>query len=280
VQLIHFRQYLGPVALVVFGLAACSRDEVAPSVAEQDYRPETLLEAVLLRDPAAVDRFIKAGADVNEAEADGTTPLMRAVHGRSPEIAKRLIDSGAHVDARNRYGVTALYLAARNGDAATVRALLVAGLDANTSLPGGETALMTAARGGHTDVVGALLAGSTPVESLADLGAGNGSGGTESSGYAAADSAGYGGTARPAGTRNRADVNARERWYGHTALMSAAAAGHADVIRLLIEAGADVRAVDDEGATALSIARANGHAEAAAALVAAGAEAAPALQHP
>jgi ankyrin repeat protein len=278
VQLIHFRRYLGLLALIFFGLAACSRDEVAPSVAEQDYRPATLLEAVLLRDRAAVESFIAAGADVNAAEADGTTPLMRAVHGRSPQIAKLLIDSGAQVDARNRYGVTALYLAARNGDAATVRALLVAGLDANTSLPGGETALMTAARGGHTDVVGALLAGSSPVDSLADL-ANSDNRGSESSGYAPADNAGYGGTAHPARSRNRADVNARERWYGHTALMSAAAAGHADVIRLLIEAGADVLAVDDEGATALSIARANDHAEAAAALLAAGAE--PALpSHP
>jgi ankyrin repeat protein len=271
VHFVNIRRHLGLVTLLCVGLTACSRDEVAPSVAEQDYRPTTLLEAVLLRDRAAVEQFIAAGADVNAAEDDGTTPLMRAVHGRSPQIAKLLIDAGANVDARNRYGVSALYLAARNGDAATARALLAAGLDANTSLPGGETALMTAARGGHTDVVGVLLAGSSAVDSLADLAAGD-AGSTESSGYTAAENSGYGGTSRPTHKRNRADVNARERWYGHTALMSAAAAGHADVIRLLIEAGADVHAVDDEGATALSIARANGQDEAAAALVAAGAE--------
>ena len=250
------------------GLAACSREEPVPSAAG-DYQPSSLLEAVLLGNRSAVENFIALGADVNAPEEDGTTPLMRAVHGRFTDIAKRLIDSGANVAARNRYGVTALYLAARGGDAATTRELLVAGIDANTALPGGETALMTAARSGHTDVVGVLLTGSSAIESLADL-AGNAAV-TERSGYAPVESAGYGDTERRAIPRHRADVNAREQRYGDTALMWAAVAGHVDVVRLLIEAGADVRAVDDEGVTALHLARAKGHAEVAAALLAAGA---------
>lgn len=223
----------------------------------------------MLGNRPAVENFIALGADVNAVEEDGTTPLMRAVHGHFTDIAKRLIDSGANVAVRNRYGVTALYLAARGGDAATTRALLVAGMDANTALPGGETALMTAARSGHTDVVGVLLTGSSAIESLADLASNPAA--AERSGYAAAESAGYGDTERHAIHRKRADVNAREQRYGDTALMWAAVAGHADVVRLLIEAGADVRAVDDEGVTALHLARANGHTEVAAALLAAGA---------
>jgi ankyrin repeat protein len=39
-----------------------------------------------------------------------------------------------------------------------------------------------------------------------------------------------------------ADVNAREQWFGETALMWAAAENHPDVVQLLIEAGADVDA--------------------------------------
>jgi ankyrin repeat protein len=195
---------------------------------------------------------------------------MRAVHGRFPDIAKRLIDAGANVSARNRYGVTALYLAARGGDAATTRRLLAAGMDADTALPGGETALMTAARSGHTDVVGVLLTGSNAVDELADLAGGNPQV-AERSGYAS-EGPGYGNTERRPVHRNRADVNAREQRYGDTALMWAAVAGHVDVVRLLIEAGADVRMVDDEGVTALHLARANGHTEVAAALLAAGAD--------
>lgn len=253
------------VALLGLGLAACSRDGPVPAAG--DYQPASLLEAVLLGNRSAVENFIALGADVNATEEDGTTPLMRAVHGRYTDIAKRLIGSGANVAARNRYGVTALYLAARGGDAAITRELLVAGIDANTSLPGGESALMTAARSGHTDVVGVLLTGSNTLASLADLA---GSGAIERSSYAA-ESAGYGDTEGRAVQRNRADVNAREQRYGDTALMWAAVAGHVDVVRLLIEAGADVRAVDDEGVTALHLARAKGHTEVAAALLAAGA---------
>jgi ankyrin repeat protein len=268
VQRQQIRRHLCIVALVGLGLAACSRDEPTPPAAG-DYQPASLLEAVLLGNRSAVENFIALGADVNAAEEDGTTPLMRAVHGRFTDIAKRLIDSGADVTARNRYGVTALYLTARGGDATTTRALLVAGIDANTSLPGGETALMTAARSGHTDVVGVLLTGSNDVEALADLAGSTVA--TERSGYAAVENAGYGGTERRTIQRHRADVNAREQRYGDTALMWAAVAGHVDVVRLLIEAGADVRAVDDEGVTALHLARANGHTEVAAALLAAGA---------
>lgn len=252
------------------GLTACGREDVAP-VAAEEYQPASILEAVLLGNRLAVENFIALGADVNAAEDDGTTLLMRAVHGRFPGIVRRLIDAGANVSARNRYGVTALYLAARGGEATATRQLLSAGLDANTALPGGETALMTAARSGHTDVVGALLAGGNAVDSLADLASGNES----PAGYAATDSSGYGGNVRRPLQRNRADVNAREQRYGDTALMWAAAAGHVDVVRLLIEAGADVGAVDDEGVSALQLARTNGHAEVAAALIAAGASADP-----
>jgi ankyrin repeat protein len=265
----HVRRGLGIIGLVGLGLLACSREEPVPSASNEHYQPATLLEAVLLGDSPAVDHFVAAGEDVNAAEDDGTTLLMRAVHGRFPEIAKKLISAGADVSARNRYGVTALYLAARGGDAATTRRLLAAGMDADTALPGGETALMTAARSGHTDVVGVLLTGSNAVESLADLAGSNTT--TERSGYAS-DAPGYGSTERRAVHRNRADVNAREQRYGDTALMWAAVAGHVDVVRLLIEAGADVRAVDDEGVTALHLARANGHTEVAAALLAAGAD--------
>src|SRR2546425_1959295 len=51
------------------------------------------------------------------------------------------------------------------------------------------------------------------------------------------------GTAPSRSGRQGADVNAREATRGQTALMWAAAEGHADVIRALVGAGADMRAV-------------------------------------
>jgi ankyrin repeat protein len=203
------------------------------------------------------------GVDPNEPEADGTTPLMRAVHLRRAEIAQLLIAASADVDKANFYGVTPLYIAARAGDPAQTRLLLAAGANANAALPAGETVLMTAAKAGNADVVRALLTGGANV-SLLDL--------AEQRAQAQVfESAGYTVARNPTATTNYADVNARDRWYGRTALMIAAAEGHADVVQLLIEAGAAIDLLDEEGSSALSLARSYGHLDVAAALVAAGA---------
>ena len=77
--------------------------------------------------------------------------------------------------------------------------------------------------------------------------------------------------ANPTIATNYADVNARERLYGRTALMIAALEGHLDVARLLIEAGADLNIADGENSTALSLARSYGNLDVAALLSEAGA---------
>jgi ankyrin repeat protein len=51
-----------------------------------------------------------------------------------------------------------------------------------------------------------------------------------------------------------ADVN-KQCEHGRTALHMAAAWGHADVARLLIESGADPTITDDEGMTPVDVAR-------------------------
>jgi uncharacterized protein len=216
----------------MLGLAACGSDPASVEVEEsEEFRPTTILDAVLVGDRQAVERFIAGGANVNATELDGTSLLMRAIHGRFPEIAKLLINAGASVSAANRYGVSPLYLAARGTDAATIRALLAAGADANTSLPEGETVLMTAAKAGDAEVVRMLLTGSSGI-ALGAFTEPTAAAGT-ASGYGAAAAA----TPEPA---NRADPNAKDGWYGQTALMWAAAEGHTNVVRLLLAAGASV----------------------------------------
>ncbi len=54
------------------------------------------------------------------------------------------------------------------------------------------------------------------------------------------------------------DVNVRDQ-FGNTALLYAAGAGHAEVVRLLLKAGADPSAKSRAGATALERALAGGH---------------------
>jgi ankyrin repeat protein len=86
-----------------------------------------------------------------------------------------------------------------------------------------------------------------------------------------AEGAGYTVPANPTIDTNYADVNARERLYGRTALMIAAAEGNLDAVRLLVEAGSDLNIVDAEGSTALSLARSYGNLDVAALLAQAGA---------
>jgi ankyrin repeat protein len=247
-------------------LFGCGTAPPPPVAGPGQYQPATLAEAVAVRNGTAIENFLALGVDPNEPEPDGTTPLMRAVHGQMPNTARLLIDAGADVRKANSYGVTALYIAARAGDSVATRMLLAAGADANAALPAsGETVLLTAAKAGNADVVRALLTGGYDNVSLEELGAARAA-------ERVAEGAGYSPPPSPALNANYADVNARERLYGRTALMIAAAEGHLDSVRLLIEAGSDLNVVDAEGSTALSLARSNGNLDVAALLAESGAD--------
>jgi ankyrin repeat protein len=58
-----------------------------------------------------------------------------------------------------------------------------------------------------------------------------------------------------------AEVNVQGALEGFTPLMTAAAEGLADVVRILLEAGANRDIKDQDGDTALTFARQNGHTE-------------------
>ncbi len=194
-----------------------------------------LVEAAKKGDAAAVRALLKAHADVNAAEADGTTALHWAARRDDEETVTALVRAGARVKAANRYGVTPLLLACETGSALTAQALLGAGADANDALPEGETALMIAARSDKREIVKLLAA---------------------------------------AGAR----VEAKESWRGQTAIMWAAAEGHAGIIRTLVELGADLKGRTDGGFTPLLFAVRAGKIDAVRALLELGADVNDVLQ--
>jgi ankyrin repeat protein len=245
------------VALLAFG---CAPKEAS----DGENAAAALVDAVMRGDEHGVEIELARGADADAALPDGSTALMLAIHGGFPLIAERLIAAGADVRAVNEYGVTPLYLAARSADARSTRALLAAGADANEALLDREPVLITAAQAGSAEVVEILLTGGEEWLSLAELA-------SERAAAANAATSGYQTAANPATPRNRAEIDARDGWYGQTALMAAAAGDHADVVRLLIDAGADVDATDWAGDTALHGAALRGATEAIEALVALGA---------
>ena len=101
--------------------------------------------------------LIAQGADVDAAQADGTTPLHWAAYQLDTELVDRLIARGARANTANRYGASPLGEAAKAANAAIVERLVKAGADVEAANGDGETVLMLAARAGSTEVASALI---------------------------------------------------------------------------------------------------------------------------
>jgi ankyrin repeat protein len=100
---------------------------------------------------------IRAGADVNEAQPDGTRPIHWAVYHVDYELLDALIAKKAKVDVINEFGSTPLAEAAKLADARMVKALLDAGAKPDTANQDGETPLMLAIKTGELPVVELLI---------------------------------------------------------------------------------------------------------------------------
>ena len=113
-----------------------------------------------------VRSLLSDGADIDTAQADGSTALLWAAYYGDTEIVRALLAAGANPSVTNRLGMTALAEAATNGNGEIVTLLLDAGADANVALPEGDTPLMLAARSGTLAGVDALLAHGADVNAV------------------------------------------------------------------------------------------------------------------
>ena len=240
-----------------------------------------LAQAAKAGDKAAVQALLQQRVDVNAPEVDGTTALHWAARNEDADLVDRLIRAGANVKAANRYGITPLFLAATNGNAAIIEKLLKAGADANAVATEGETALMTAARTGSVDAVKVLLANGANVNAVEAWH------GQTALMWAVSEK--HAAVARELIAKG-ADVNARstinkwerqnsaeprEKWLplgGLPALQYAARDGCVDCVPVLLDGGADINAVDQDGITAMLAAIINGHYDVAAVLAQRGAD--------
>lgn len=100
---------------------------------------------------------LRAGADVNAAQADGSRPIHWAVYQVDHDLVKQLIARKADVNAANVFGATPIAEAAKLGDAMLVKILLDAGAKPEGAHPDGETTLMVAIKLGHLPVVEMLV---------------------------------------------------------------------------------------------------------------------------
>jgi ankyrin repeat protein len=141
------RRFFGSVSLAVLLAAGLVNAQSSP-----------IANAAMAGDREAVRALIKKGLDVNEALGDGTTALHLAAMKGDAELAQMLLVAGANHRATTRIGAyTPLYLAARGGHSAVVAALLAAGADPKAETSNGTTPLMIGAASGDTKTITTLV---------------------------------------------------------------------------------------------------------------------------
>ena len=179
---------------------------------------------------AAVLCIGAAGSGVVGAAPD--LRLIQAVRNKDPQAVRTLLSQRIDVNAPQGDGATALHWAARVDDLAIADLLLRAGARAAVANDNGATPLHLACLNRSAAMVDRLLrAGADTNAAMVN-------------GETVLMTCSRSGTAEAVKALlvKGARVNAKETAHDQTALMWAAAQRHSDVVRLLTEAGADLRA--------------------------------------
>ena len=178
-----------------------------------------LIEAASKGNLVVVSDLLKRGAKLNAQNTNGRTALTAAVMGNHLEVVKTLIAAGADPDIQDDNRNNALLLTGESGNVAMLREVLKANPDLTRTNRFGGTALIPAADRGHVDYVREILKTKIKVDHVNNLG-----------------------------------------W---TALLEAVILGdggsrHTEIVRLLLEAKAEVNLADRDGITPLQHARRRG----------------------
>lgn len=243
-----------------------------------------LREAVMLNDVDLARIRLDEGADPNTGEGTHDGPLlMIAAKLGHLDVVELLLDRGANLEATDDLGRRALQGAAFHGRTEVAGLLLDRGAAINACDWSWQTALSEAAAHGHEATV-ALLLSRGAMRQLTDAAALDDAALVEQ--LLAEITKPYFGydmqmdwATRYAARRGNVEIlrhlldhfeglsrdwPSLGRSAGKTLLMEAATDGHLDVVRFLIERGADVHETGWDGTTALDLATAGGHEDVAA----------------
>ena len=194
---------------------------------------QAFLAAARNDDVTTLKRLIAQGIDVDLRDDQGRTALLIATYRNAVAAARTLIEAGADVNAPDQLNDSPYLYAGAEGRLEILRLTLAAGADLASTNRYGGTALTPAAHHGHVETVRELLKTEIDIDQVNNLG-----------------------------------------W---TALLEAIILGdgsakYRQIVRLLVDAGADVNLADGDGTSPLAHAHRRGFAEIAEILEAAGAK--------
>ena len=202
--------------------ATAARAQTAPSASEIAAY-DGLQRAAQSGDAAEIRRLATAGIDVDRRDGQGRTPTHIAAFASNDEALRALAEAGADMNALEDQAYDVVTIAAVADDPDLMSLAIELGNDPGlTTSPYRGTALIAAAHLGHVEVVSRLIAAGAPLDHVNNLG-----------------------------------------W---TALMEAVVLGdggrnHQEVVRLLLEAGANRSIADRDGVSPLAHARTRGYSE-------------------
>jgi len=107
--------------------AFCVIAAAAPVLAQS--QKDSLASLIQTGNRKAALEKIRAGADVNEPQPDGTRPIQWAIFRVDHELVEALIAKKAQVNVTNEFGSTPLAEAVKLADARMVKMLLMPGRD-------------------------------------------------------------------------------------------------------------------------------------------------------
>ncbi len=173
----------------------------------------TMFEAARTNDVARIEALIAEGAEIDAVDENGRTALLIATHRNNIEAATVLIDAGADVNRKDNIEDSPFLYAGAEGRLEILRLMLKAGADLASTNRYGGTALIPAAHHGHVETVRELLQTKIDIDHINKLG-----------------------------------------W---TALLEAVILGdgsptYVEIVRLLVDAGADMTIADRDGVTPLA----------------------------
>jgi ankyrin repeat protein len=269
-------RHLLPTIVVIAALAATAQAQTAarrsPASTGAASAASGLADRIQAGDRKAALDLIAAGADVNKAQPDGTTPLQWATYRVDRELVDRLLKKGAKANVTNRFGASPLHEAVRVANVELVGMLLEAGADANAANADGQTALMLAARTGNVAVAEALVKAGADVnrrEAFKEQSAVMWAAGENQPGMVAfLVSKGADLSIRAKATDWGSQISSEPRVQyrpsgGLTPLLYAARAGCLGCVQTMVQAGADKDRPNPDGMTAMIMALDNGYPEVA-----------------